>query len=494
MKFIYTALAFSLLFSSCKKYDFGDINTNPDPNVKSIPNTAELFTNVTRQIAGDLTISDATPGIYVQYFSETQYPGASLYNISRSDWTDYYALRPVTTDLFLGGVLESSYAIINLNTDPSTAPAAAQNGSNKNQIAIARIMKAYFFSIVTDRWGDIPYSEALTGAVSPKYDKQMDIYTDLFKELTEAVEQFETASTTVKGELLFKGDPLKWKRFANSLRMILAMRISNADPAKARTQFLAAYNDPAGWIDDNSKNAAFPFLNNRNFRNPWNEKIDQRDDLAPSNVFIDTLNALSDRRIAAYATQASPGVYRGAPFGWNQGAIQTWASNNLYSRIGTKITAMDAPGYLVTAAQMQLVKAEAALKGWIPVTEISAYNFAIRQSWEQWGVYDAAAFTSYINNPRVNIGTGLGDAEGIKRKIGLQKWISLYPNGQEEWSEWRRLNYPTLAPARDAGGVAIPKRMGYPGNEPTLNGANYQSQVATMPGGDTPNTPVWWDK
>ena len=469
---------------ACKKFDFGDININPDPNAKTDASTAELFTNITRQIAGDLTISDATPGLFVQYFTETQYPGSSLYTLSRSEWSAYYS-----------GPLKDAQEIIDINSGEKASTATA-NGSANNQIAIARIMKAYLFSVVTDRWGDVPYFGALKGSLnaSPKYDKQQEIYNDLFKELKEAMGQFD-AGAAVKGELLFQGDAVKWKRFANSLRMRLAIRLTEADAAKARTEYLAAYNDAAGWIDNNSKNATFAFPDNRNFRNPWAAKVDQRDDLGMSNVFIDSLKSYSDPRITKYATPTNTGTYIGAPYGWNQGDIQTWASSNQYSRIGTAITAQNAPGYMITASEMLLIKAEAALRGWLPSTDlVTSYNDAIRASLEQWGVFNATAYATYIADPKVVI-TATTDLATGKRRIGLQKWFSLYPNGQEAWSEWRRLNEPKLTPARDAqSGRRIPLRNGYPGSEPTLNGANYNAQVGSMGGGDTPDVPVWWDK
>lgn len=494
-KSFYKLILFAgLSLVACKKYDFGDLNFSPDPQAQTDASTKELFTNITRQIAGaalpgtaasDLTISDATPGLFVQYFAETQYPGASLYTLTRSDWSLYYS-----------GPIKDAQEIIDINSGEKANTATA-HGSAKNQIAIARIIKAYYFHVMTDRWGDVPYFDALKGSAnpSPKYDKQQDIYNDLFKELREAVAQFD-GGAAVQGDLLFSGDAAKWKRFANSLRMRLAIRLTEADATKARTEYLAAYNDAAGWIDDNSKNAAFPFLDNRNFRNPWAAKIDQRDDLAPSNVFVDSLNSYSDPRRSKYFTSiAGATPYRGAPYGWNQSDIQSWATNNQYSRIGSAITAQNAPGYMITASEMQFIKAEAALRGWISATEfVTAYNKAIEQSFQQWGVYNATTYAAYIADARVVV-TPTTDLTTGKRKIGTQKWMALYPNGQEAWAEWRRLGFPTLMPAPDAqSGRRIPLRNGYPALEPTLNVANYNAQVAAMPGGDTPDVPVWWDK
>jgi hypothetical protein len=155
------------------------------------------------------------------------------------------------------------------------------------------------------------------------------------------------------------------------------------------------------------------------------------------------------------------------------------------------------PGYIFTAAQMWLSVAEANALGWVgtPASVVTSYASAVKASWDQWGAtYTPADLSTYLNGPQTSV-TGLS-GEPLMRVLGQQKWTTLYPNGLEGWSEWRRTNYPLLTPAAAAlnDSKKIPLRNAYPVNEPILNGTNYRAQVGSMPGGDTHDVPVWWDK
>ena len=173
---IATAIAATaLLGTGCNKLkDFG--NTNVNPGGTTIPVTAALLTNVEQGLGASYGVG-TQPGYYAQYFAETQYPALSLYGTPLVSFPSY------------AGSLYDLQNIINLNTDASTKGLVVSSGGNVNQIAVARILKAYIFWNTTDRWGDIPYSEALKGTAGlgklPKYDKQQDIYVDLIKELKE---------------------------------------------------------------------------------------------------------------------------------------------------------------------------------------------------------------------------------------------------------------------------------------------------------------------
>lgn len=470
------ALSWVAVFS-CKPGDFGTTNINP--NASETPVTSALLTNVLNQSARGFTITATEPDLYVQYIANSQYPEASLYSTVNADFGGYYS-----------SPLYDLQNIINYNTNSATKNSVAIYGSNNNQIAIARIMKAYFFQVVTDRWGDVPYLEALKGFPTPKYDTQQSIYTDLFKELKEASAQFD-GGTTVQGDILFSGSASKWKKFANSLRMVLALRLSKVDPTTGKSEFASALADAAGSIATNSDNAAFAYLNNTDFRSPWAAAYDGRDDFGVSNVFVGALQTSSDPRLPALVAKISTGSYLGIPYGLKRDLLISWTGqNSQYSRPGSAIVQADSKGYILSAAQMLLTRAEAAQRGWTTEDATTLYNSAIRASFEQWGVYDATTYATYIASSGVSLAGG-----NALQKIGTQKWIALYPNGYEAWAEWRRTGYPALTPTPYAVNVSkqIPRRYGYPTSEQTLNKTNYDAAVSRLSGGDTHDARVWWD-
>src|SRR6185436_11025074 len=239
--------------ASCDKIkDFKD--TNIDQNQTTNPIPSALLTNVESNMGGNLGYDggglNTGAGLYAQYYSETQYTEVSRYNKPTYNYDGYYA-----------GALEDLQNIINYNSDPATADAAAAFGSNNNQIAIARILKAHYIKFLTDAVGDLPYFDAFqgkTGAITPKYDAQQAIYTDLLKELKEAVEQFDNG-LTVQGDILFGGDVAKWKKYANSLRLLIALNLRKVDAGTGQSEFNDALNNSAGVIEDNSDNVVIDY-------------------------------------------------------------------------------------------------------------------------------------------------------------------------------------------------------------------------------------------
>jgi hypothetical protein len=494
-KYVMLLVTAVALMQACKKITFGDQYTNnPNPNVITEPNTAYLMTNAiyrslgrgnNGQVNGDLlTLGYKEATFFVQYTSEALYvTDGSLYSNTFGSWALYYT-----------GPLMDLRTIIDYNrTSPDKA---AVNGSNANQIATARIWRAFLFSKVTDRWGDVPYSEAnQIGNITPKYDKQQDIYNDLFKELTEAVAQFDNGAV-FKGDILFNGDVAKWKRFANSLHMILALRLSKVDPAKGKTEFLSAYNNAAGYITTNTQNAFFNYLNDLNFRNPWNNNQFETNKFGLSEFFINMLSNAGDPRLAKYATPATGSVYKGVPYGLDAANLSAWlGANPNYSIMGSSFTSRNSPGYLITAAQMLLTRAEAGLLGWVSGTDPqSDYQNAIRASMDQNGITDATAINTYLNRSDIAINpANLADAI---QKIATQKYLVLFPDGIEAFSEWRRTGYPQLTPAPYAINQSkqIPRRWGYPTDEATLNSVNYQNAINALGGTNSIDARVWWDR
>ncbi|MDQ3277628.1 MAG: SusD/RagB family nutrient-binding outer membrane lipoprotein [Bacteroidota bacterium] len=486
MKKIFIIAAAGFLMASCNK--FKDMNVSP--TLLTSASTKGLLTNA-QQGLSDLmlgnTAASRLPALYIQHLAEGPYPGPSLYNDRNLSFSGWYT-----------GPLYDLQTIITYNQQDNKA--AIGNGSKDNQIAVARIMKAFYFLNLTDRYGDIPYSQALKGneAFSPVYDKQQDIYTDLFKELTEAQAQIKTTENRVVGDVLLNGNMDGWKRFANTLRMIMALRLSKVDPTKGKAEYAAA--DAAGVITSNAQNISYKFLaDDPNNFNPWynNYSISNRNDYAISKTLTDYMAPKSDPRLPIYGEVLAGGVVKGLEPGRNV-AVNIPAA---YSRIGKYFGGPDAtgagkgaPAVLLSYAQVLFMRAEAAKIGYTAGGDVEAkmhYENAIKASWEQFGVFNQTAYNTYILLPEV----AYDPVNGYK-KIMTEKWVHGYLNHSwEAWNDWRRTGFPVLTPAADAvDSRGIPLRVGYPANESTLNGTNYNDAVSRLGGKDDNYGKMWWIK
>lgn len=477
MKIIYgTVIAVSLMVvQSCTKFDdFG--RTNQNPNATTEPITSALLTNALAGMGNWIWGNGITVvgGLYAQFFSETQYTEASRYS------------KPVyNMDFFYAGAMNDLKNIIDYNSNPETATKAAENGSNANQIAIARILLAYHFWVLTDSYGDIPYSEALQGNGIITYDKQSDIYPALIAELKAAVDQFD-GGATVRGDILYNGDNAKWRKFGNSIRLLMALRMSKINPTLAQTEFNAALSHSAGVIQLNSENASL--VPPGGVYNHWGYQyyaITQRDDYAVSKTLMDHLNA-GDARVDAYGSSNI-----GFPYGLTRdNAVIFFGANPNYARLlhPSKRTA-SSPMVILSAAHVYLARAEAAQRGWTAENAAAMYALGVQRSWEEWGV-STAGLAAYLATPAYDIAAG-----NALQKIQLQQWIAFYPNGTQGWANWRRTGVPALTPAPGAG-LPIVRRIPYGPNDYNFNLANATAAgalytVAGQP--DSQDGKVWWD-
>lgn len=466
---IFAATIIALMGVGCS--DFGD--TNVSPNAAETPLTSALLTNALTTLGG--TTAFTTGGLYCQYFSETQYTDVSRYSLQNSSWSGDMA-----------GSMYDLQNIININSNPETAEYAAFNGSNNNQIAVARILKAYRFSLLTDRYGDMPYSQALNGEAQPIFDTQQDIYNGLFSELSEAVNQFD-GGAPAKGDILFGGDISKWKKFANSFRLILALRISKVDAALGENQFNDALTADGGVFESNDDNAVITYPGGA-FKNPW---FGIGGDFGISETIADFLNANADNRLNAYGKPYN-GLLIGVPYGLQRNdAIGFTGSNPNWSLIlNDGFRQQTSSLNVLSYADVLLARAEAAFIGWTDEDYEQLYRDGIQASWENWGVYEAEAFDAYMQKTAVALSPG--DETEL---IATQRWLAFYPNGMQGWSEWRRTGYPVLTPSPAPVNTSgeIPRRFPYYTAEYNLNGANLQTAVDRINGGDTMDGRVWWD-
>ena len=474
-----------------KKIDeFGDINVNPA--IVAEPNTAALLTNVLSGM-GDETWQ-VNPGLYAQLYSETQYTEASRYARLQPDFGGYYSGITSTGTYYFSGGLYDLVNIIKLNTDPETAAKSAANGSNANQIATARILKAWHFLRITDQWGDIPYFKALNINGQIPYDKQQDIYTDLFKELKEAIAQFD-GGATVKGDILLNGNIVAWKKFANSLRMIMALRLSSVDAAKGKAEFLAAMGASGGYLATNADDIqlVYPGGNYSSvFYTYYN--ITLRSDYALSKTVTDFMNPTGDSRINAWGSST-----KGFAYGLERNDAIAFASANPdWARImNPSIGTPTQPMPIITSSQITLARAEAAQRGWTAENATNLYRTGIELNWRLWGVYDATAFDAYMLTTPVALTAGTE-----LTKIITQRWLGAFPDGLEAWNIIRSTGLPVLTPAPGAIAPAgttriIPIRMGISQNHFDLN-TTYTNAVADLYkiGGekDSQYGKMWWVK
>jgi hypothetical protein len=370
---------------------------------------------------------------------------------------------------------------------------------NKN--AIAKIWECYLFSQLTDAFGDIPFSQALNGKslnLSPAYDKQSTIYPALINQLKNASALLDVSKPSFGGnsDPIFKGSVIKWQQFANSLQLRLAMRISNVQPQLTQQVLTELVGQPL--LLTNVDNAYFPY--NGEIRNPLFDLINSGQSggrTYPSKFLIDYLKLTSDPRLKVFAQYTTESMiigfpdYEGVPNLVPSGS-SIWNNYNSdgsdVSKIGTWFLRQDAPGVLMSAAEVNFLLSEAALNGWWSLGSPQQYYFdGINLSMQS---YPNSSITS------TQIANYLSVCQPVTLEgIITQKYISYaFQNGLESYSEYRRTGYPVLT---DYSNNSInltnfPNRLTYPAKEASLNGANY-NQAIIQQGPDIPTAKVWWD-
>jgi hypothetical protein len=320
---------------------------------------------------------------------------------------------------------------------------------------------------------------------SPKYDPQETVYRGILSELRQAGTLASQAGGNFgSADLIYGGDNMRWRKFANSLRLRYAMRMGDRNAEFARTEFAAALAAPGGVFTSNADNAMLRYVASRPNNNPLNELFRTRYDHTVSKTLVDTLQAKRDPRLMVYATPNAAGRYVGAP----NGVISPGVPFDSLSAIGAYFMAPDAPSMLMSYSEVLLLQAEAAARGWTNGNAAELYRQAIRASLSHYGVAEAQIAT-YLASPAAQY-NGL-------RSIHLEKWISLFGNGVEAWSEWRRTNVPVLTPGPRAGNSRrIPARFPYPSIEQSVNNTNRLEAITRQNPGRTAitlNELVWWD-
>lgn len=481
VKIIVLIIAGILLFSRCD--DFGEVNV--DPNNPSTPDTRYLFMYAALYVPNFSWVDNYDPWtqLYPQYIAERL-------NIQYSN----YAMTEFNIGAYYRRMIRNLEDIIFYNQDDKSKGESWVQafGSNTNQIAAARTLRAYAYMHLTDALGMIPYSEANRaeeGNFTPKYDTQEFIYTDLDKELTEAFAQFDVTSHLDESfDIFYQGDMAKWKKLNATLRMMMAIKLTKVDPETGKARFAKAYAD--GGMTDNAEKLMYPYLPENANANPlWeNIKLDGRWDFVPSATLVDQLKAYKDPRLEAYVEPNDDGEYIGLPYGLRKADLPGWPTGS-YCNFHEKYYKQDAPITIISPSHSLLLGAEAAVRGWINADAEALYKAGIKASFDQHELdYDLDA---YCAQPEVRFD---GSIEEKIAKIAMQRWLANYmQDGIEAWSDWRRLGVPDLKPGPNADVTHIPYRRHYASDDFSPNESNYEAAIAAQ-GPDNFDTRVWWNK
>lgn len=509
-----------LTVTSCKK-DFDKINSNPN-SPASVPNST-LLTGAEKGLMDftwDRWWNGTTGMLLAQYYAENQYTDESLYQFRNTTikdyWTDFYAggipdqYSQSTITFPLGGLKELQTIIDQCYAD---SVKSKPSGYVKNQIAVALTLQTWTLQNMTDTWGDIPVSQALKDVknTQPIYDKQSDIYPALITRIDSAIHMMDVSKFDLQGDVVYNGDMSKWLKFANSIKLRVAMRMADRLPALAATKVAEAVT--AGVFTSNNDNALFPYQSGSPNYNPlyYDRGITGRKDFSSANTIVDIMNGLNDPRLLSYFDSLPGSIFVGRPYGQSSSNAGATSLGSVSQPSGS--TAIDQgvpggagtlsatfPGVYLDYAQIEFFLAEGAERGFsVGGSAQDHYNAGIKSSLNFWlndkpQVTLDSIYHAYILQPNVDYNTLKGAGKTWKQIIGQQKWLALYMQGIQGWIEWRRLDFGILQATADPQlqGTGVPVRMTYPYSEATLNPTGYNQAIAHQ-GVDQLTTKVWWD-
>lgn len=441
-----------------------------------------LFTGAVKNLVDILTIPNVNSNNYrmfVQYWATTTYLDEPRYSMtsrpySQNFWQTMY--RDVLADLKESRRLVEEDAVL---------ATAVKN----NQLALIGIMEVYTWSTLVNTFGDVPYTQALDPNNSlPAYDDAQTIYTDLLTRLNTSLTLLTSSSPSFgTADPLYSGSVAKWELFGNSLKLRMGMLLADVNNATAKTTVESATSSMK-LIQSNADNARFPYMSSPPNNNPISTNLNplytSREDFVMANTIVDRMNSLNDPRRQFYFTQVG-GAYVGGSYGFSNAYAN-------FSHASAKIIAPTFEALLIDYAEVEFLLAEAIERGYsVSGTAANHYNNAITASIVYWGgtVGDA---TTYLAQAQVDYTTATGT---FKEKIGTQKWIAFNNRGWDAWVEWRRLDYPALAPPSGASipnALFIPVRMIFPVSEQTQNGDQWELAASKF-AGDSPNKKLFWD-
>ncbi len=513
---IFSLILTTSFFTACSE-DYID-----DPDRPSIEYPNQLMNDALYRLMHDTRdewFSGRLTNGWMEYWGGTFYTSENRYAYretqSQNGWDDIYrALKNLKT-------------IIDINEDPETKDNNLQYGSNNNQIQMSRILLSYGFLLLTETWGDVPYYsygnndadfQALqhlpnqSGTNTPKYASQEKILKDILSELKLASEALSISegSALSTGDQIYGGDVEQWKKFANSLRLRVAVLIKGIDSTTAQEHFDDAI--AAGVFESNADNAGVEFGSDDLTASPMYEAffVNNRTDFAAAIPFLEILKgykgpfSTQDPRIAKYFNNAELGnedtselsypydndIFIGLPYGAGNSAARAIDGESFP---GDAVLIPNYTEYIIEYSEVEFIKSE--FNGW----DQTSYENGVQASMEKWGV-NSGDITTYMSSlPAASAET-----------VATQKYIALYMQPHTAWAEYRRTGYPNTLALPGQTYITednieypfsplvsyltdIPTRLRYPQQEQAVNTTSWEEAISSLSNGDSMDSKLWWD-
>jgi hypothetical protein len=467
---------------------FEEVNTNP--NGISDVDPAHLFATAARAsfrsgVTGyDYKIASQLAHIYVGVFVE-RFNDQYMQDLSGESYEDLY-----------NTVYQSQVRYYN---EILMLTGSGMEKEHPMQYAVTDIMAVVAFSKLTDAFGDIPYfngGRGNAGELLPVYDSQQEIYHDMIARLGIDIETLKLAEGSVGligQDPIYRDDPDLWIRFANSLRLRLAMRMRHVEPDIAGETITECLNEPL--LTSNLHNAVQFGIEGDNSQlfSPWYGTFSYYN-FRISDKIVTQLSSTNDPRLSFYADTISDGTYKGFVNGLTEDAF-SMVIDEEHSYPGEYLVGQGAPVYLMTAAEIAFLQAESALFGLGGTDANAHYRNGIELAMQRVGVTEED-IAYFLTTETASLS---GSQEEQFEQICTQRWLAFVPNTAEAFSMMRRTGYPVI-PIRD--GVILdrgdtegelPSRLVYPLSEKLRNGENVQQAIDNLDGGDELKSRMWWD-
>lgn len=513
--------------TSCDS-NFEELNTDPnragasvfDPNL-ILPTASFRYGNMITGYGGAILFQS----MWIQALASTSTGGANYYSNA-----DKYVISG-STNSYIANAWNNGYSTA---SQVQQMQKLAETKEMSNLVAVGGIFKVLTISYISDIYGDVPYSEALKGdegVTQPSYDNQAEAYIAMLNELEKSLTALNASGDAIRNDVIYKGDIAKWKKFGYSLMLRMAMRLVKKDPAAARAWVQKAV--AGGVFASSADDALIPGDEANGYSNSSANALNVPDDIYEvrwSKAMIDFLKSTNDPRLKVVAEVPNPGlaanrsgaagnnspdVQIGLPNGFDLRGGQfdiskhpnypgsTGTGNDVapigkYSRPTSIYRNRNAPIFALTYAEVQLLLAEAALRGWTTGSASDFYRNGVRGAFEAMSKLggepiSADATVAYLNANPLNTSSMTASMKMINEQIWAT--TSLLANFVESWNNWKRSGYPQLTPVNFPSNFSsgqIPRRQPFPNGETSLNPDALNSAVARM-GGDDWITKTWWD-